>query len=249
MKRRKNWWGKSVSRNNRKQVRKFSSLENLENRTLLTGSGFGVEVGPVAQDTADVSTMTTENHERVQRIVNGTQTSDYESVGIVNGQCSGTLIAPNAVLTAAHCIPESGSQDFEVGGRSYAAQQVTVHPQYSSDDIDLAVMILRESVVGVEPTEINRVAPRVGQILTLVGFGATGTPQAGHDGSFGVKHVGETPIDEVTSTLVNWNYDDPSEANTAPGDSGGAAFLEVDGKLVLAGVTSGGTQELSLIHI
>lgn len=239
MKRSKWQWGKS-GRNVRKEIQKFTSLENLENRTLLTASGFATEVAPV-EPAAEVSTM--ENHERIQRIVNGTQTSDYESVGIVNGQCSGTLIAPNAVLTAAHCIPESGPQDFEVGGRTYSAKQVVVHPQYESEDIDLAVMILNENVVGIEPAEINRVPPQVGQMLTLVGFGATGTAQSGHDGSFGVKHVGQTPIDEVTSTLVNWNYDDPSESNTAPGDSGGAAFLEIDGKLVLAGVTSGGTLE------
>lgn len=225
-------------------TRRFSSIENLENRQLLTVSGF--ELPPFdSVAPAEVSSDDAQQGDRVQRIVNGTQTSDYDSVGIVNGQCSGTLIAPNAVLTAAHCIPENTNepQDFEVNGRRYQAASVHVHPDYNSRDIDLAVMILRENVAGIDPVDINRVAPQVGQMLTLVGFGATGTPQAGHDGSFGVKHVGQTPIDEVTPTEVNWRFDNANEANTAPGDSGGAAFLEVNGQLVLAGVTSGGTQE------
>ena len=222
----------------RDNQRRFSNLENLEHRTLLTTTGFELPAAEPIQ--AEVASQDTGETQRVQRIVNGTQTSDYKAVGIVNGQCSGTLIAPNVVLTAAHCIPEdaSASQDFEVEGQRYAAERVVVHPQ-----VDLAVMVLKSDVPGITPIEINRVAPQVGQMLTLVGYGATGTAQNGHNGSFGVKHVGQTPIDEVTSTEVNWRFDNANESNTAPGDSGGAAFLTINGKLVLAGVTSGGTLE------
>ena len=233
----------------RKSSNRFSALEKLENRALMTVNRIALDIAPVDHVAAEVSQFaeTADSQQRVQRIVNGQQTSDYESVGIVNNQCTGTVIAPNAVLTAAHCIPQNpaeGGQTFEVGGRTYEAERVVVHPDYNSNlDIDLAVMILKQNVVGVEPTAINRTTPEVGQVLTLVGFGATGTPQAGHDGSFGVKNVGQTPIDEVTETHVNWNFDNANEANTAPGDSGGPAFLDVNGELVVAGVTSGGNQE------
>ena len=182
----------------------------------------------------------------IQRIVNGTQTSGYEAVGIVNGQCSGTLIAPNAVLTAAHCVEGMGDTEgtFTVGGKTYSTTKMTIHPDYqSSKDVDLAVMILSENVTGVTPMDINRVTPQVGEVLTLVGFGATGNGNSGHNGDFGVKHEGKTPIDEVTATHVNWNFDNNNESNTAPGDSGGPAFLNQNGKLVIAGVTSGGTRD------
>ena len=48
-------------------------------------------------------------------------------------------------------------------------------------------------------------------------------------------------IDEVTATLVRWTYDDPALSNTAFGDSGGPGYLEVDGELFVAVITSGGS--------
>ena len=101
---------------------------------------------------------------------------------------------------------------------------------------------LSEPVTGIEPSQILREAPLVGDLLTIVGFGATGTPTAGSDGSFGTKRFGFTTIDEVTATLVNWEFDDPNETNTAPGDSGGPGYLEIDGDSFIACITSGGTE-------
>lgn len=232
----------SVQGKRRTTNRAFTGMEGLESRQLLTGNSL-LAPPEAASDTVQIAEAS--EQERVLRIVNGQRTDDFESVGIVNNQCSGTLITPNAVLTAAHCIPENtqAAQTFEVGGATYGTSQVVVHPDYGSRDIDLAVMLLNQSVTNVEPSNIHRDTPEVGQSLTIVGFGATGTAQSGHDDSFGVKHVGQTPIDEVTATEINWNYDDPSESNTAPGDSGGPAFIQVDGQYVVAGVTSGGTLE------
>ena len=235
------WSGPNKTPN--RHARKLVSLESLESRQLLTSTGFeGAEFADNNHETP--AEVAYQEAGRVLRIVNGTRTTDYEAVGIVNGQCSGTLIASNMVLTAGHCIPENANerQDFEAEGRSYSASRAVVHPAYNSG-VDLAVMALNQHVAGISPVEINRTTPQVGQMLTLVGYGATGSAQNGHDGSFGVKHVGTTPIDEVTPIEVNWNFDHASESNTAPGDSGGAAFLNVGGALVLAGVTSGGATD------
>lgn len=189
---------------------------------------------------------------RVPRILQGIETDDFPAVGIVGsvqdgGFCTGTLIGPRHVLTAAHCmelIPGGESGTFEVEGQVYSTVEIVIHPDYQPRtlDNDLAIMVLSEEVVGVDPSELLREPPLVGDTLLIVGFGGTGTAEGGNDGSFGVKRVGFTTIDDVSETLVSWIYDDASESNTASGDSGGPGYLEIEGERYIACITSGGTE-------
>ena len=189
------------------------------------------------------------------RIVNGTFTNQYPSVGQVGDSggygCSGTLIAPQYVLTAGHCAEGVGDTAgrFLVGGQEYRTTKVYLHPSYNGNRIgqdganDIAIYKLDRAVTNVTPSPISRTNPTVGQLLTLVGFGGGGTGTTGHTGDYGTKRVGTTPIDQVTAQTIFWNFDNNTESNTAPGDSGGPAFVTVGGVLYVAGVTSGGDQE------
>ena len=204
----------------------------------------GNPVGP--EPASEVATV--DNGDLSPRIVNGQPTNAFGSVGIIGdtsgGFCSGTLITPNHALTAGHCASGVGNTQgrFTLGGQTFSTTQVHVHPQYNDNTLanDIAIYTLASSVTNVSPSPINRTTPFVGQELTLVGFGGGGTGNSGHTGDFGTKRVGTTPIDGVTPTLITWSFDNNSESNTAPGDSGGPAFIELSGVSYVAGVTSGG---------
>ena len=96
--------------------------------------------------------------------------------------CTGILITPDRVLTAADCIYEYkpsqlsirtlvSSSDSEP--RFYQAlkkgEYATFDPE--TQDGDLGAMSLKEPVVGIEPVKFNTVNQRPGTKATLIGLG------------------------------------------------------------------------------
>ncbi|KQT58171.1 peptidase S1 [Methylobacterium sp. Leaf456] len=101
------------------------------------------------------------------------------------GVCTGIVVAPDAVLTAGHCV--AGVSENRVHYRDEAGRPVLAevaarapHPGYDGDairgrtrSIDLALLRTRSALPArFEPAVLSSAMPRAGASLTLAGYGA-----------------------------------------------------------------------------
>ncbi len=167
--------------------------------------------------------------------------------GIVNG--GGTLIAPRWVLSAAHVARSlKAGRALEIDGASYAIDKVFVHPEWGgpSPRHDIALIRLGKDVTGVQPVPFYKNDDEAGREIIVVGAGMVGTGLTGPLEDDGQVRGATNRIEEVGEAWLRFVFDGPdSEQATAlegisgPGDSGGPAFIIVDGIAYLAGISSG----------
>ncbi|WP_239989093.1 S1 family peptidase [Corallococcus macrosporus] len=158
--------------------------------------------------------------------------------------CTGTLVAPRVVLTAAHCVENADApQVFSVvfaaeTAQASAAQRVPVvegrlHPAWRPGVSDVGVLILAADA-PVAPLAWDAAAfpaDAVGRLARVVGFGVDG------QGVSGLRRGG---LARITSVEAGAFSIDAAPAMSCGGDSGGPVFIEEDGTERLAGVTSFG---------
>ena len=173
----------------------------------------------------------------------------YPAVGHLGGRVGCTLIAPQWVITAAHTIEESGPYDdlrVTFGSESYKVVKIILHPLRELEAVDtrgdMALLKLDRPVQGIAPVQLYEKDDELGKVITLVGRGETGNGMTGPQGERDHKvRAARNQIEWTDATSLIAEFDLPAEAldlegTTGPGDSGGPALLEQDGKLYLLGV-------------
>ena len=114
---------------------------------------------------------------------------------------SGTLIAPDWVLTAAHVV-EGQTNRFTLDNQSYLASEIVIHPEWDGlvfNGHDLALVRLDRAVQGITPAAYSTAHDVVGQVATFVGYGQRGDGLTGRQGDTGTLNAGQNTLDAVGS--------------------------------------------------
>jgi len=187
---------------------------------------------------------------------------DAVSIQGPGGYCTGTLIAPNVVLTAAHCQCGDANKTVVIGINLQKPDQVIsvvrgIAMNNCSNDLagkDVALLFLEKAPANVSPRVFAKAAPTANIVdVVAVGFGLTERGTSGiklmtdipvassacngsADGIDDAAHYGCAKDAELVAGMQNLNKD------TCHGDSGGPIYIKTSGGEYLVGTTSRGIQ-------
>ncbi len=195
-------------------------------------------------------------------IINGDITHEYPEVVMLyasdsdgyGGGCTGSVIAEDWILTAAHCVHSDASFDVDyvyVGfvnqsndmdeTNTVLARRWFEHEDYNPSDgsNDIALIELRDAtdVPVMRLAEVALQRSDEGEDFRIVGFGVTSDTDSASNMK---KRVVDVPLEGYTASLMH-TEDRPDHQNACHGDSGGPVMrLYEDGTYSVAGIVNFG---------
>jgi secreted trypsin-like serine protease len=169
--------------------------------------------------------------------------------------CTGTLVAPNVVLTAGHCV-DLKAKEIEImfapemknakADQIRKVVQAVIHPQYAKevtakDMYDVALMKFEGKApvnYKIAPMLFDRGAIQKDVRTIVAGYGLNWT--IGPKSGAGTLRTTDLRISDANYSNTEVMLDQSITRGICSGDSGGPAYLSVNGVLHVWGVASRG---------